>query len=120
MRTFRVSDEMFPWLQNIFVRDKINYSVEIVGNQKHVVVDLSGMKFREKMEDAMCERQMTIKLGLGPDQVFDSTHKSVGIPVYSAQTLCSEKKNKRLMRYYGHAAYQILEKDKRKVSEKMI
>lgn len=73
------------------------------------------MKFREKMEDAMCERQMTVKLGLGPLEVFGANHRSIGIPVYSARTLQNSRKKKRLMRYYGHNSYQILSKDQDKV-----
>lgn len=107
-RSFNVSKDMYPWLCNIFARDGQKYQTGYKKDGYIVSLDVTGMRFHEFMEDALCEKTMTERYGLSADQVFDlKKGKSVGIPIVSKKTANDPEKLGRLLRYYGHNSYQV-------------
>ena len=99
-RTFRISDELKPYVEQVMHRDRIPY--RFVNNG--IETKLSGNAFHIVIEDALCEKQRG---------------DSRNIPVYSYRTVMNSDKFKRLRRMNRVNSFRILAKDRAKYNRRI-
>lgn len=91
MKGRNISDFILPCMELVFARDNIPYNAE--GGK--IYADISSRRFKEAMNDALCEVQKG----------------SCRIPVFTAKTVVDTKKREKLRRFYNSKHYQVLNKD---------
>lgn len=100
-RTFKISEGLKPYIEQVMLRDRISYRF-IQDNR--IETNLSGNAFHIVVEDALCEKQRG---------------DSRNIPVYSYRTVMNSEKFRRLRRINRMNSFRILSKDSAKYNRRI-
>lgn len=96
-----VSKELSPYVAWVLERDGILYtskSLEGIGHYTEFKTDISAQRFRNVLEDAVCERERRAS-------------PTPNIPVLSYRAALNPSRMRTLLDYYGADCYVIREKD---------
>lgn len=95
----KASFVMEPYIESVLQRDQIPYQRKRKEDHTEFWLDISNRRFREVVEDALCEKQR-----------MESCSKT---PVYSMRTIRNREKRNRLALFYGKKGFHILKTDRK-------